>query len=251
MHDNTKRFSNRVDNYVKYRPSYPAEIIPFLERIIQLDSSFVVADVGSGTGILSKLFLENSNIVYGVEPNAEMRGKAEELLQNHASFKTINGTAEQTSLPKASIDIISAAQAFHWFDVNKTKAEFKRIIKPGGYCMLLWNERLVSSAFENAYEQLLLAHAIDYKEVNHKNIDEEKIAAFFAPHHFIKQSFSNRQVFDFDGLKGRLLSSSYTPDENHAGYYNMIEALRSIFTTFNQNNSVQFNYETKLYVGNL
>jgi SAM-dependent methyltransferase len=251
MNDNTQRFSNRVDNYVKYRPSYPKKIISFLESTIQFNNKFIVADIGSGTGILSQLFLENGNTVFSIEPNEPMRKKSEELLHSYSSFKSINGTAEQTTLENESVGLITAAQAFHWFDAEKTKAEFKRILKTNGYCCLIWNERLVISAFEKAYEQLLLDYTIDYTSVNHKNIDEKKIAAFFAPHQFIQQTFSNKQVFDFDGLKGRLLSSSYTPDENHSKHKPMIKALKNIFDSFNQNNNVQFDYETKVYLENL
>jgi SAM-dependent methyltransferase len=251
MNDITQRFSNRVDNYVKYRPSYPGSIISFLEQTIQFNGSFVVADIGSGTGILSKMFLDNDNTVYAIEPNEPMRNKAEELLQGYVSFKSINGTAEKTNLPGTSVDIITAAQAFHWFDAIRTKTEFKRILKPGGYCVLIWNERLAISGFEKAYEQLLLDYSLDYTKVDHRNIDEQKIAAFFAPHHFIKETFTNKQVFDFEGLKGRLLSSSYAPDEYHSKHNAMIESLKNIFTTFNQDNAVQFNYETKLYVGRM
>jgi SAM-dependent methyltransferase len=251
MNDNTKRFSNRVDNYVKYRPSYPKEIISFLESSIQFNNKIIVADIGAGTGILSQLFLENGNTVFGVEPNEPMRNKAEELLKNYASFKSIDGTAEQTNLENKSIDLITAAQAFHWFNIDKTKAEFKRILKPNGYCCLIWNERLNTSAFSKAYDNLLLDYSTDYAKVDHKNIDDKKIEVFFAPQHVIKKSFNNKQVFDFDGLKGRLLSSSYTPDEDHPKHNAMIEALKNIFNSFNQNNTVQFNYETKLYVGRL
>lgn len=251
MNDNTERFSNRVDNYVKYRPSYPAEIISFLEETIQFNKNSVVADIGSGTGILSKLFLDNGNIVYGVEPNAPMRLKAEELLQNYPSFKSINGTAEQTTLHNTSIDLITAAQAFHWFDIAKTKTEFKRILKTNGYCCLIWNERFNDSPFAKAYDNLLLEFSTDYSKVDHKNIDDKKIETFFSPNRVIKKSFSNKQVFNFYGLKGRLLSSSYAPDEKHPKHKEMIEALQKIFNSFNQNNAVQFNYETKLYLGKL
>jgi SAM-dependent methyltransferase len=251
MNDNTQRFSNRVDNYVKYRPSYPHEIIFFLENSIQFNSKFIIADIGSGTGILSKLFLENGNTVYAVEPNEPMRNKAAELLKNHPSFKSIDGTAEQTRLQNESVDIITAAQAFHWFDAGKTETEFKRILKPKGYCCLIWNERLNISPFEKAYEQLLFHHSTDYAKVDHKNIDDKKINAFFSPHHVIKKSFSNKQIFDFDGLKGRLLSSSYAPDENHPGHNAMLESLKNIFDSFKQNNRVQFDYETKVYLGML
>ncbi len=251
MNDNTQRFSNRVDNYVKYRPIYPTEIIAFLEQKIEFNKDVIVADIGSGTGILSEIFLNNGNRVFGVEPNKPMRNKAEDLLHKHASFKSINGTAEQTTLQNASIDLITAAQAFHWFDAGKTKAEFKRILKPNGYCCLIWNERLNNSDFLKAYEQLLKDYSTDYTKVDHKNIDEKKIAAFFWPNKVIKQSFSNKQVFDFDGLKGRLLSSSYAPDEQHPKHAAMINALENIFTSFNQNNAVQFVYDTNVYLAEI
>ncbi len=251
MADNTQRFSNRVDNYVKYRPSYPKEIIAFLEKQIQFNSSFIIADIGSGTGIITKLFLDNGNTVYAVEPNEPMRNAAENILNDFNSFISVDGTAEQTTLSGSSIDLITAAQAFHWFHPAKTKEEFKRILKPGGYCCLIWNERSVESPFDKAYEQLLFDYAIDYANVDHKNIDDKKVALFFNPEFFIKQNFPNKQVFDFEALKGRLLSSSYSPDEAHSNYDAMIATLKNIFTTFNQNNTVEFNYETKVYLGKL
>jgi ubiquinone/menaquinone biosynthesis C-methylase UbiE len=251
MNDNTKRFSNRVDNYVKYRPDYPKEILAFLENEIAFNKDFIVTDIGSGTGIFSQLFLENGNTVFGVEPNTPMRDKSEELLKKYSLFKSIDGTAEQTTLQNESVDLITAAQAFHWFDIQKTKTEFKRILKPTGYCCLIWNERLNTSPFSKAYDNMLLEYSTDYAKVDHKNIDDKKIEAFFSPNKVIKQSFNNKQVFDFDGLKGRLLSSSYTPDENHPKHKPMIESLKNIFTLFKQNNTVQFDYETKLYVGKL
>jgi ubiquinone/menaquinone biosynthesis C-methylase UbiE len=251
MPDNTQRFSNRVDNYVKYRPFYPKEIIAFFEKEIQFNSSCIIADIGSGTGILTKLFLDNGNTVYAVESNEPMRNAAEYILNDYSSFISVDATAEQTTLSGNSIDLITAAQAFHWFDIPKTKAEFKRILKADGYCCLIWNERLVESPFEKAYEQLLFDYSTDYSNVDHKNINDEKIAMFFAPQHVIKQSFHNKQVFDFESLKGRLLSSSYAPDETHSNYSVMIEMLKNIFATFNQNNAVEFNYETKVYLGKL
>jgi ubiquinone/menaquinone biosynthesis C-methylase UbiE len=251
MADNTQRFSNRVDSYVKYRPSYPKEIIAFFEREIQFNSDSIIADIGSGTGILTKLFLDNNNTVYAVEPNEPMRNAAEYILKDYNSFISVYGTAEQTTLQDNSVDLTTAAQAFHWFDSAKTKAEFKRILKADGYCCLIWNERLVESPFEKAYEQLLFDYSTDYSNVDHKNINDEKIAMFFAPQHFTKQSFPNKQVFDFEALKGRLLSSSYALNENHSNYTSMIATLKDIFATFNQNNKVQFNYETKVYLGKL
>jgi ubiquinone/menaquinone biosynthesis C-methylase UbiE len=251
MQNSTTRFSNRVEQYVKYRPTYPKDIIPFLERTVGLNSSFAVTDIGSGTGISSKIFLDYGNMVYAVEPNKEMRNKAEELLQQYNSFISINGTAEQTTLEDASADMIISGQAFHWFDATKTKKEFRRIAKAHTYCVLIWNERLVASPFEKAYEQLLLDYSGDYKNVNHKNISEQKIADFFSPNNFILQVFPNKQVFDFEALKGRLLSSSYTPDESHPSFRGMIDTLQKNFEKYQINNTVQFNYETKLYTGKI
>jgi ubiquinone/menaquinone biosynthesis C-methylase UbiE len=251
MNNSTTRFSNRIENYVKYRPTYPEEIIPFLETITGLTSSFAIADVGSGTGISSKLFLDYGNTVYAIEPNKEMRSKAEELFALYNSFISINATAEDTTLKDTSADMIIAGQAFHWFDATKTKIEFRRIAKPHAYCILLWNERRTQSSFEKAYEELLLHYAIDYKEVDHKNVNEEKIAQFFSPNHFTLQTFSNKQVFDFKRLKGRLQSSSYTPDETHPLFAEMMNALQNIFEQHESGNAIQFNYETKLYAGKM
>jgi ubiquinone/menaquinone biosynthesis C-methylase UbiE len=251
MTDNTQRFSNRVDNYVKYRPSYPTEIFTFLENEIQFNSSCIIADIGSGTGILSQMFLNNGNTVYAVEPNEPMRNAAEKILNDYNSFISVDATAEQTTLQDNSIDLITAAQAFHWFDPVKTRAEFKRILKENGYCCLIWNDRVVESPFEKAYEKLLSEYSTDYTKVDHKYMNDERVAAFFAPERYIKQSFHNKQVFDFEALKGRLLSSSYVPEENEMNYDAMIALLKNIFTTFNQNNAVVFNYETKVYLGKL
>ena len=251
MGDHTQRFSNRVANYVKFRPGYPKEIIAFFEERIQFNNSFIIADVGSGTGILTKLFLDNGNRVYAVEPNEPMRIAAEAILIGYNYFISINGTAEQTTLPNNSMDLITAAQAFHWFDVDKTKVEFRRILKAGGHCCLIWNERLNKSAFAKAYDELLLNYSTDYANVDHKQINDEKIAAFFAPHQFIKKSFNNKQVFDFEALKGRLLSSSYAPAKGEPKHEEMLAALYNLYKIFNQNNSVQFDYETKVYSGKL
>lgn len=251
IHNSTTRFSNRVEQYVKYRPAYPKEIISFLEKNVGLNSLFVIADIGSGTGISTKLFLENGNKVFAVEPNAEMRKKAEELLHQYDLFVSVNASAESTTLADASIDMIVAGQAFHWFDAQRTKTEFRRISKPHTHCVLMWNERLVESDFEKGYEQLLFDYGTDYTQVDHRNVSEQKIAGFFEPNDFLLKVFPNKQVFDFEGVKGRLLSSSYVPDETHSNFSAMINALQKLFDKYEKNNTVEFNYETKVYVGKM
>lgn len=249
--ENTERFSNRVDNYVKYRPTYPKQVITWLQSVINFTEQSIVADIGSGTGISTQLFLQNGNQVFAVEPNGPMREKAEVLLENFPSFISVNGTAENTTLLPESIDLIIAAQAFHWFNNEQTKNEFKRILKPEGCVALIWNERQVETNFEIAYENLLLEYGTDYASVNHRNVDVNKIATFFLPNKFEQAIFGNDQKFDFEGLKGRMLSSSYIPLEKNEKFDEMMADLQLIFDQYEQNDIVTFGFETNVYVGKL
>jgi SAM-dependent methyltransferase len=251
MHNSTTRFSNRVEDYVKYRPSYPSAIIDFLKNNYGLTPDNVIADIGAGTGISSALFLNAGYRIQAIEPNKEMREKAVELLGAYPGFTIQDGTAENTGLDAGSVDIIIAGQAFHWFDAVKAKAEFERILRHGCITILIWNDRKITSDFEQDYEQLINRHASDYKVINHRNIDAEKIASFFnpAPIHF--EIFANNQVFDFEGLKGRLLSSSYMPAYDEEGYGPMISDLKILFDRYQQAGLITINYDTKVYVGRL
>ena len=247
--DPTQRFSNRVENYVRYRPHYPAGVLDILRENIGLTPGTVVADVGSGTGISGELFLRNGNPVFAVEPNREMRAAAERLLGGFPRFRSVAGTAETTTLPNASIDCVVAAQAFHWFDPARTRAEFRRILKPGGWVVLLWNRRLKQATpFQRAYEKLLETYAVDYAQVKHERIDAAALTGFYAGG-FQVRSLPNVQTFDLESLKGRLLSSSYAPTEDQEGYALMIKALQKIFQGHQQGGHVRFDYETQIYFG--
>jgi SAM-dependent methyltransferase len=249
--DPLKRFSNRVDNYVKYRPGYPDAVIDILKSDCGLTKTSVVADVGSGTGILTKLFLDNGNSVFAIEPNAAMRLAAELLLDNTRGFQSIDGNAEATTLEAQSVDLVAAAQAFHWFDRAKAKREFARILKPEGWVVLIWNERrLDSTPFLRAYEELLLRYGTDYGKVRHENVTSE-IDEFFAPEAFELRTLKNVQYFDFESLKGRLLSSSYAPDPDHPSFTAMLRKLEEIFDENQKQGIVNFEYETKVYYGRL
>jgi SAM-dependent methyltransferase len=249
--DSQSRFSNRVATYVKYRPGYPPAVIDFLRTACGLRPTDAVADIGSGTGILTELFLKNRNSVFGVEPNAAMRAAGEQILQQYPNFTSVAGSAEATTLLPASVDFVTAAQAFHWFDKDRTKAEFARILKRNGWAILLWNERRTDSTpFLRDYEALLLKYGTDYQEVRHENVYED-IAAFFAPNDFQLQSIDNQQIFDYEGLQGRLLSSSYVPAEGQPGFSDMLLALRYLFDIHQQNGRVVVEYDTRIYVGQL
>ena len=250
--DPTKRFSNRVADYVKYRPDYPREILSLLRNRIGLNNSWTIADIGSGTGISARMFLEHGNEVFAVEPNADMRAAAEQSLGNEPRFHSLDGSAEQTTLADSSIDLIVAAQAFHWFDLEKCKPEFIRILKPGGWCALIWNERKsAGSSFLEAYDALLRKYSAEYMAVRHQRIEAGQFDSFFAPYGFERACFANQQLLDEESLIGRCLSSSYAPapgDTNHAP---LLEELGQIFDHNQSNGLVAFEYETEVYLGRL
>ncbi len=251
--DSTKRFSSRVDNYIRYRPGYPPEILEVLKRECGLTPDSIIADVGCGTGFLAKIFLEYGSRVFGIEPNKEMREAGERFLQDCPKFMSLPGTAEETSLPEHSVDFVTAGQAAHWFDRERARVEFRRILKPGGWAVLVWNDRATDSTpFLREYEQLLQTYGVDYHEVRRVDMEmASAVATFFHPNPVLAKTFGNRQEFNWEGLQGRLLSSSYSPQEGHANYVPMMAALRNLFGRYQRGGIVQFDYETHLYYGQL
>lgn len=248
VNNSTTRFSDRVEDYVKYRPGYPSGIITFLQKTYGLTTGKIIADIGSGTGISAKLFLDNKYQVIGVEPNKAMREKSEALLNAYLNFHVIAASAENTTFNDNSIDVIVAGQAFHWFDRLACRKEFERILKPGGFVVLIWNERLIKDDFAKAYDKLIVTYSKDYQSVDHRNIDRKSIELFCAPNPVALEIFPNKQVFDFDGLKGRLLSSSYVPKGDEGNYRAMIHDLSLLFNEYQQDDKVEILYDTKIYV---
>jgi SAM-dependent methyltransferase len=247
----TTRFSDRVENYVRYRPGYPPEVLDLLRTECGLQPSDTVADIASGTGMFTRLLLENGNSVFAVEPNPEMREAGIHELEGYPRLVSVAGTAEETTLRSASVDFVTAAQAAHWFNLPRARAEFARILRPDGWCVLLWNERdTASTPFLRDYEQLLLAYSTDYKEVRHERTTAI-IHEFFAPALFQKRVFSLRQRFDYAGTAGRLLSSSYAPLEGHPNHTPMMQELQRIVRAHAGNNMVDFEYKTRVYYGHL
>jgi ubiquinone/menaquinone biosynthesis C-methylase UbiE len=247
----TTRFSDRVANYVRYRPGYPAGILRTLQEECGLAPSHVIADIASGTGIWTRALLENGNSVFGIEPNTEMREAGGHLLQAFPKFTSIAGTAEATTLGDQSVDFVMAAQAAHWFDRERARREFARILKPGGWLVLLWNERLTDSTkFLRDYEQLLLTYGTDYGEVRHERTTEA-VNEFFDPAPYQERTFQMRQEFDYAGVEGRLLSSSYAPGPGHPKHAAMLRELHSIFDASATEGRVAFDHKTRLYFGHL
>jgi SAM-dependent methyltransferase len=245
-----ERFSDRVANYVRYRPGYPHELLDVLRRHTGLRAGMRVADVGSGTGISSRLLLDAECEVFAVEPNAAIREAAENLLGANPRFHSIAAPAEATTLADRSVEMIFSAQAFHWFDRERARAEFSRILKPGGSIALVWNVRQTDSApFLRDYEALLKTFATDYAQVRHENVDDGAFRSFFTHGRYEKHTLPNAQHFDFDGLRGRLLSSSYAPAEGHPLHAPMLAELRRIFDAHQRDGKVSFLYDTEIVIG--
>jgi ubiquinone/menaquinone biosynthesis C-methylase UbiE len=247
----TARFSDRVANYVRYRPGYPLEVIELLRAECGLQPNHIVADIAFGTGLFTRLLLENGNSVFAVEPNKEMREAGVHELKKYERLVAVAGTAEETTLRSASVEFVTAAQAAHWFDLPRARAEFVRILKPGGWCVLIWNEReTASTPFLRDYEELLLAYGTDYSEIRHERTTE-MIAEFFAPLPCKERVFPSQQRFDYHGLAGRLWSSSYAPLEGHPNYAPMMKELERIYHLHAENDAVAFLYKTRVYYGML
>ena len=251
--DPKTRFSRRAEYYAKNRPRYPEDIIQFMKDELGFREGSIVADVGSGTGILSELFLKNGNTVFAVEPNREMRTTAEELLAKYSKFRSVSGSAEETTLAPASVDFVTAAQAFHWFDPIKTKIEFSRILKPQGWVLLIWNVRKVSSPLMRKYESLVREYAnassSRTRGTAKERVGEEGLRNFLGQYR--EKQFRNSQVLDFERLKGRLLSASYAPLPGEQRYDSMLTELRRTFDSYQEEGVVHFEYETEVYYAQL
>jgi SAM-dependent methyltransferase len=249
--DSTQRFSSRVENYIRYRPGYPPEILDLLKKECHLTHDSVIVDIAFGTGIFTRMLLEDGNLVIGLEPNDDMRRAGEEFLKSYPRFTSVAGTAEATTLADHSVDIVTAAQAAHWFDCAKARIEFQRILKPGGWLVLIWNDRrLDATPFARDYENLVVTYGTDYLEVRHEGANRAT-EEIFASSSFQVREFEMRQEFDYPALKGRLLSSSYAPQSGHPNYGPMLVELRRIFDAHQSNGHVTFEYDTRVFYGRL
>lgn len=247
------RFSDRVGDYVRYRPGYPPELIDCLRDRAGLGPGCSVADVGAGTGIFTRLLLQTGARVAAVEPNAAMRRAAEAELGRNPGFKAVEGTGEATGLPDSSVSLVTCAQAFHWLDARAARVEFLRILAPAGRCALIWNtsdpER---SDFARGYERIKEEYGTDFGKVRHENKRAaEKLDGFFGRSRWEHRVFPNHQDLDLDGLLGRMRSSSYAPKEGHPAHAPMVRALEELFGRCSRNGLVRMEYDTDLYLGSL
>lgn len=248
--DSTRRFSSRVADYVKYRPGYPAQVVELCRGEMGLNPGAAVADVGSGTGISTELLLKNGNTVYGVEPNADMRAAAEQMLsRRYPKFHSVDGAAEATTLPDGSVDLIISAQAFHWFDKLAAAREFRRVLRRGGHVAIVWNDRKTQgSPLLAGYDQLLRTLGTDYRQVSKTTTSVEDLQDVFGvPFH--RAAFPNEQRFDFEGFRGRAMSASYSPLPDHPAHEPFIAQLKNLFAIHERDGRVVFEYETEVFFG--
>ncbi len=248
MKSSIERFTDRVSDYRKYRPDYPRELLVFLEKHVLLPGP--VADVGSGTGILSGQLLASGYEVFAVEPNRSMAAAAEEQFGRDPRFHDVPRLAEETGLPSSSVRLITCAQSFHWFDRAGVKKEFRRILMPAGHVAIVWNERLDrATPFQEQYEKIMQEFAPEYPQVVHRNVTAEQLEQFFAPGSMECLTFSHPQPLSREQLIGRALSSSYVPKEGETGYREIQAALESLFDRTQLDGMVRMDYETRAYFG--
>lgn len=243
----TSRFSNRAENYARFRPGYPDGLFAFLETAMNIKASDCIVDIGSGTGLFAEPFLKRGFSVVCIEPNDDMRKAGEERLKKYVAFQSIGSTAEGTGLPDESVDLITVAQTFHWLDPIGARLETKRVLKPHGQVVLAWNRQTSESEFEKKYTALRNQYRIG--EPGPVQIDPVAIQQFFAPAVPVVKTFENEQLLDFEGLKGQLLSKSYIPLPGHETYDAMITDLIKLFVNYNESGLVRIRYETLLYYG--
>lgn len=247
-----ERFTGRVESYRRYRPRYPAEIVDLLRRECGLNGDAAVVDVAAGTGLLTQIFLEAGFSVTAIEPNAEMRAACSELDRIYPKLRCMSGTAEQTGLPDRSADLITVAQAMHWFHLDRARAEFARILKPNGCCAVIYNNRHEGGdALHDAYEQFLLKFGIDYESVKEQHADRRRLAQFFAPAQMHCAEFPNSQALTWEGFEGRILSSSYIPRPGHERFQQMQSELRRLFNQHRLEGIVTIRYDCVVCFGHI
>ena len=251
MTDNTQRFSGKAGVYAKARPNYAQDFFDWLYSNYVLTSDTVIADIGSGTGLLTKALVEKDIHVYAVEPNEDMRNVAESSLKDNKYFHSINGTAESTGLPEGSIDIITVAQAFHWFDVEAFKKECKRILRPQGKVVLVWNQRDSASYFVKVNSEIFKKYCPNFTGFSGGIEENDNNIELFFDKKYSRFHFTNNLTFDKDGFINRCLSASYALKKSDEKFDIFVQELEVLFNSYSEAGLLTMPNETVAYVGEL
>jgi SAM-dependent methyltransferase len=248
----TERFTGRVESYRRYRPGYPPAIVELLMRECALNSDSMIADIAAGTGLLTEILLAAGFAVTAFEPNEEMRAACAALEPQYPRLRVVGGAAEATGLPDHSIDLITVAQARHWFDLPCARAEFVRILRPGGWCAILYNNRrLGGDPFHDGYERLLADFGIDYSAVKQQHVGRKRLAQFFSPSPMQCATLPNSQALTLEALEGRIFSSSYIPQPDHPRFDDMRLAIERLFAETQSNGTVTTDHDCVICYGRL
>ena len=247
-----QRFSGRAQNYTRFRPAYPPGIVTALHAECGLSRASLIADVGAGTGHLATLFLENGNRVFAVEPNEDMRKAGEERLGHYGGFQSVAGIAEATTLAEASVDFVVAGQALHWFDPERARREFARILRKDGWVAVIWNQmHITATPFLRRLGRLLEKYAIDRPTLDHRERDATVSQELFRPNRFAMKQFAHQEHLDLRALEGRLLSFSYVPHRDHPSHSEMLRELTSLFVAHEAAGRVEFFYTATMFYGRI
>ncbi|HTZ89404.1 MAG TPA: methyltransferase domain-containing protein [Alloacidobacterium sp.] len=246
------RFTGRVESYRQFRPRYPSTVVALLEAECGLTPTSTIADIAAGTGLLAEIFLARGFEVTAVEPNEEMRTACGSLIERYLRLHCVDGSAEATGLPSDAFDLITVGQALHWFDLERARAEFSRILRTDGWCAVIYNERrLGGDGFHDGYERLLREFGIDYEVVRRQHLTPDQIDGFFSSSPVKRVVFPNAQLFTVEALTGRIVSSSYMPRPGHARYATMLDAIAHLFETYQENGLVRLEYTCAVSYGRL
>lgn len=247
--DNTEKFNQKADAYSFGRPTYAKTFIDWLYSEQGLNRQSIIADIGSGTGILSKQLLDKGSIIYAVEPNTDMRINAENKLKSFKNFRSVNGTAEHTTLENNCVDFITVAQAFHWFNVISFKKECYRILKPNGKVFLIWNTR-DSAADVNIQQGLIFKkycpNFVGFSGGIKEN--DERICAFFE-NKFVRVEFDKPLLYDREKFIQRSLSSSYSLNKEDKNFNQFLQAINDFFDRYSINGVLTVPNNTVVYFG--
>ncbi len=251
MTDPTERFSDRAQDYVLARPGYPKEVLEWLQAAGALPGGAMIADIGAGTGIASTLFLAAGYQVLAVEPNAAMRARAEQRLgPQYPGFSSVQGRAEATTLPSQSVDLVTVAQALHWFDIDACRREFMRILKPGGALVVLYNTRCNdASPFMRDYEALVQDYSIDYEQFRHENLGPDVFGRLYGSAGYRYHAIANLHPANHAQMVARASSSSYLPGHGQPRHEALLKALDAVFDRHQAQGQVTFVYKTEIYCG--